>query len=83
LIERRREKMLRLWKRKGTAVRKWRSRAWSIDPKVTNLTIIKKAKIESIDAADSNLNFNLDLPKLLEIYPQYSEALTDIDPFSH
>jgi hypothetical protein len=29
------------------------------------------------------LNFNLDLPKLLEIYPQYSEALTDIDPFSH
>ncbi|MEM2081603.1 MAG: hypothetical protein QW744_04965 [Candidatus Bathyarchaeia archaeon] len=32
--------MLRLWKRKGLAVKNWRSRAWSIDPKKTNLRIV-------------------------------------------
>jgi hypothetical protein len=32
--------MLRLFSRKGKAVKKWRSRAWSIDPKKTNLTIV-------------------------------------------
>jgi len=38
--------MLRLFKRKGKAVKKWRSKAWSIDPKKTNLTIIlKKEKL--------------------------------------
>jgi len=36
--------MLRLWNRKGNAVKKWRSRAWSIDPKKTNLTIVIKKK---------------------------------------
>ena len=34
--------MLRFWSRKGKAVKKWRSRAWSIDPKKTNLTILVK-----------------------------------------
>ncbi|MBN1358901.1 hypothetical protein JW988_09065 [Candidatus Bathyarchaeota archaeon] len=34
--------MLRFWKRKGKAVKKWRSRAWSIDPNKTNLTILVK-----------------------------------------
>jgi hypothetical protein len=34
--------MPRFWNRKGKAVKKWRSRAWSIDPKETNLTIIVK-----------------------------------------
>jgi hypothetical protein len=38
--------MPRFWNRKGKAVKKWRSRAWSIDPKETNLTIIvKKEKL--------------------------------------
>jgi hypothetical protein len=37
------DNVLRLWNRKNSAVRKWRSRAWSIDPKVTNLTIITAA----------------------------------------
>lgn len=72
--------MLRLWNTKGNAVRKWRSRAWSIDPKVTNLTIIKEIVLQRIDT-DSNLNFNLNFPKLIEAYPQYFEAITDIEQF--
>ncbi len=32
--------MLRLWNRKGKAAKKWRSRAWSIDPNKTKLTIV-------------------------------------------
>jgi activator of HSP90 ATPase len=34
--------VLRLWNRKGKAVKKWRSRAWSIDPNKTNLTIVTR-----------------------------------------
>ncbi|MCW4053539.1 MAG: hypothetical protein NWE84_01280 [Candidatus Bathyarchaeota archaeon] len=34
--------MLRFWSKKGKAVKKWRSRAWSIDPNKTNLTIVVK-----------------------------------------
>jgi len=34
--------MLRLWGRKSKAVKKWRSRAWSIDPNNTHLTIVVK-----------------------------------------
>jgi hypothetical protein len=41
--------MLRFWKRKGEAVRKWRSRAWSIDPKVTHLTIINTEVLKPED----------------------------------
>jgi hypothetical protein len=38
--------MLRLFRRKGKAVKNWRSRAWVIDPKKTNLTIVvKKEKL--------------------------------------
>jgi len=38
--------MLRLWNRKGKAVKNWRSKAWSIDPKQTTLTIIvRKEKL--------------------------------------
>ena len=78
--------MLRLWKRKDIAVRKWRSRAWSIDPKVTNLTIIKteiEKNIESLDTVDSDLGFNLDFPKLLNNYPQYVETLADMEQFCY
>ena len=75
--------MLRFWNRKGKAVKKWRSRAWSIDPKVTNLTIVKKEpeKLENIGTADSNMSFNLDFPRLLRSYPQYFEVLTDMEQF--
>ena len=39
-------KMLKLWNGKGKAVKKWRSRAWSIDLNKTNLTIVvKKEKL--------------------------------------
>jgi hypothetical protein len=79
--------MLRFWNRKDDAVKKWRSRAWSIDPKVTNLTIIKAdSKLERMDIAralDFNLDFNfgldLDFPKLLKVYPEYFEAIADIE----
>jgi hypothetical protein len=33
---------MRFWGGKDKAVKKWRSRAWSIDPKKTRLTIIVK-----------------------------------------
>ena len=73
---------MRLFYRKSKAIKNWRSRAWSIDPKVTNLTIIKtEAKIDCMDLEDSNLDFNLDFPKLLEEYPQYFVALADMDQF--
>jgi hypothetical protein len=76
--------MLRLWNRKRDGVKKWRSRAWSIDPKVTNLTIIKTdSKLESMHIIDFNLDFDfgfdLNFPKLLKGYPQYFEAIADIE----
>jgi hypothetical protein len=38
--------VLRFWSRKGKAAKKWRSRAWSIDPNKTNLTIVvRKEKL--------------------------------------
>jgi hypothetical protein len=69
--------MLRLWNIKGNAAKKWRSRAWIIDPKATNLIIKTEAKLESIDIEDSNLNFH----RLLQSYPQYFEAVTDMEQF--
>lgn len=33
--------MKNFWNRKSQAAKKWRSRAWLIDPKVTKITIIK------------------------------------------
>ena len=72
--------MPKFWKRKGKAVKKWRSRAWSIDPSKTNLIIIKAEKnIEGIDTADSNLNFNMNFSRLLENYPQYFDAIEDME----
>lgn len=80
LIERRKNKLLRFRSRKGKAVKNWRSKAWSIDPKVTNLTIIKDeaVKLEILDTADVNLNF----PQLLKNYPQYFGAIADMEQFS-
>ncbi len=72
--------MLRFWNRKGKAVKNWRSRAWSIDPKVTNLTIINteaEKNSECLNTADSDL----DVPKLLKNCPQYFEALADMEQF--
>ncbi len=38
--------MLKLFNRRGKAVKKWRLRAWTIDPKKTNLTIVvRKTKL--------------------------------------
>jgi hypothetical protein len=48
---------LRLFRRKGRAVKKWRSRAWSIDPKKTKLTIIRTeaSNLENPEFTDLNL----------------------------
>jgi hypothetical protein len=54
----------RLWNRKGQAVKKWRSRAWSIDPKKTKITIIKEAS--NIIVSEENLELaDLDLEELI------------------
>jgi hypothetical protein len=34
--------VLCFWNKKGKAAKKWRARAWSIDPNKTNLTILVK-----------------------------------------
>jgi hypothetical protein len=34
--------VLKFWKRKDEAVKNWRSRAWSIDPNKTKITILVK-----------------------------------------
>jgi hypothetical protein len=79
MIERREERMLRLWKHKGNAIKNWRSRAWSIDPKVTNLTIIKAdAQLTNLDSTPSEW----DLPKLFQSYPQYFTAIADMEQFA-
>jgi len=54
----------RLWNRKGQPVKKWRSRAWSIDPKKTKITIIKEAS--NIIITEENLELvDLDLEELI------------------
>jgi hypothetical protein len=72
--------LLNFWNKKGVAVKNWRSRAWSIDPKVTKLLIIKTEtpNIENIDDADPVLDAS---SKLLENYSQLFEAIEDIEHF--
>lgn len=72
--------MFNFWNRKGVAVKKWRSRAWSIDPKVTRLLIIKTEapNMDNIDDADPVLNSS---SRLLENYCQLFEAIADIEHF--
>ena len=74
------EKLPNFWNKKGVAVKKWRSRAWSIDPKVTKLSIIKTEapNMENIDVADPFLDAS---SKLLENYPQLFEAIADMEHF--
>jgi hypothetical protein len=36
--------VLKFWKRKDEAVKNWRSRAWSIDPNKTKITILVKKR---------------------------------------
>jgi hypothetical protein len=77
------------WSRKGKAARKWRSRAWSIDPKKTNLTIIKTGtlkpsnqEITDLDLDNSILNlflFHDKGPQLPDSCTQYLDSLTDME----
>jgi hypothetical protein len=74
----------KFWKRKSKAVKNWRSRAWSIDPKVTNLTIIRSeesnvaiAQIEESFPCPSSHTHSL--LEELEAYSQYYNAVTDLE----
>jgi len=78
--------VIRLWKRKGKAVKKWRSRAWSIDPKKTKITIIKveTSNTELMDLGLSNLFASIPLqteksPQLPESCNQIFEAITNME----
>jgi hypothetical protein len=83
------ERNMRLFRRKSRAVKKWRSRAWSIDPKKTKLTIIKAEalNLENPEFADLNLTDQvsiLSLPidessQLLEFCTEGINALTDME----
>jgi hypothetical protein len=70
--------LLNFWNRKGVAVKKWRSRAWSIDPRVTRLSIIKTeaSNMENIDDADPVLDSSF---QLLENCSHIFEAIADIE----
>ena len=69
--------MRRFWNRKGLVVKKWRSRVWSIDPRVTNLTIVKTEApgIKNVDESDLNLGIS----EMLKSYPQYLDAILDME----
>ncbi len=70
--------------RKGKAVKNWRSRAWSIDPKVTKLTIIK-AEESDVQIAELTARppMHADrLPQWLDVCPQYCDAIADMEQFS-
>ena len=74
--------MPKFWKRKRNAVKNWRSRAWSIDPKVTNLIIIKaEPRMGLVDMENFSVDFSLNFPQLLHNYPQYFEAVMDMEQF--
>jgi hypothetical protein len=83
----------RLWNRKGQAVKKWRSRAWVIDPKKTKITIIK-AEASNVDDSAENIEItDLNLadpfstlllrmnksPQLVEFCNRSVDALTDME----
>lgn len=78
--------VIRFWKRKGNAIKKWRSRAWSIDPKKTKITIIK-VEMSNIDLMDLDLSnpfASLTLqteksPQLPESCNQIFEAVTNME----
>ena len=76
----------KFWKRKSRAIRNWRSRAWSIDPKVTNLTIINSEEsntvieqIEELFACPSG--HILRLSEGLEACPRYHDVIADMEQF--
>jgi hypothetical protein len=48
--EERRQASMRLFRRKGQAVKKWHERAMMIDPKKTKLTIHRSRKVKSVPA---------------------------------
>ena len=71
--------MLNFHKRKDVAVKKWRSRAWIIDPRVTRLIIKTEApNMENIDNADPDLDSS---SQLLKKHAQSFEAITDMEQF--
>ena len=84
---------MRIWNNKGTAVKKWRSRAWSIDPKKTKLTITRVQDQLSLNPEENLEITDLDLAnptsfltshktessQLPENCNKFFEAITDIE----
>jgi hypothetical protein len=78
---------MKLFHRKSKAVKNWRSRAWSIDPKVTKLTIIKSEESNAADTRIAELDAHpsmhvFRLPRLLAVYPQYCDAIANMEQIS-
>jgi hypothetical protein len=77
--------VVRLWKRKGKAVKKWRSRAWSIDPKKTKITIIKvetsDTELMDLDLFNpfASLPLQTEKSRLPESCNQIFEAITNME----
>lgn len=85
--------MRRLWNRRGRAVKKWRSRAWSIDLRKTKLTIVKAYapdladSAETLEITDLYPDEPLSIPRLhtiksrqlAELYNLDADALTPIE----
>lgn len=83
---RREDTVIQLWKRKGNAVKKWRSRAWSIDPKKTKITIIKvetsNTELRDLDLSNPFASLPLQTeksPQLPECCNQIFEAITNME----
>lgn len=55
--------MRRFWNRKGQAAKKWRSKAWCIDPKETKITIIKGVSCTNVSEDHMEL-VDLDIEEL-------------------
>jgi hypothetical protein len=88
LFQQRKERLhTKFFHRKSKAVKNWRSRAWSIDPKVTKLTIIESEESNAVDTQITELTARPHTcadrpPQWLEVYPQYCDAIADMEQFS-
>ena len=85
--------MRRFWNTKDQAAKKWRSKAWLIDPKVTKISIIKSSsKTNAIEKQTELMDINLEelasslfFPRkksaqLVETCYRGTKALLDMEP---
>ena len=73
----------KFWKRRNKAVKNWRSRAWSIDLRVTKLTIIKdeesEGQVVELESNQHSFTHSNGSPRWLERYPQYCNSIADME----